>query len=118
MDWKNGDISRDQYRRMKVKCDEQIEQLEQTIAHIKEECEILSKGISPDNDPYLMTFLKHRNITALSRGILTELVDTIYVHEGGGLDIKFRFKDQYRRIVEFIENNKNDLYIVGEKNVS
>ena len=118
MDWKNGDISRDQYRRMKVKCDEQIEQLEQTITHIKDECETLSKGVSPDNDPYLTTFLKHRNITALSRGILTELVDTIHVHEGGGLDIKFRFQDQYRRIVEFIENNKNDLYIVGEKNVS
>ena len=115
MDWKNGDISRDQYRRMKVKCDEQIEQLEQTIAHIKDECETLSHGISPDSDPYLTAFLKHRNITALSRGIVTELIDTIYVHEGGGLEIEFRFQDQYRRIVEFIENNKNDLCVIGEK---
>ena len=118
MDWKNGDISRDQYRRMKVKCDEQIEQLEQTIAHIKDECETLSHGISPDSDPFLTAFLKHQNITSLSRGIVTELIDTIYVHEGGGLEIEFRFQDQYRRIVEFIENNKNDLCVIGEKSVS
>lgn len=34
MDWKNGDITRDQYRRMKEKFEEQARQLQETIDHI------------------------------------------------------------------------------------
>ena len=116
MDWKSGDITRDQYRRMKVKFEEQAQQLEATIDHIKSECDTLAQGIGTD-DPYLTAFLKHRNIESLSRGLLIELVNTIYIHEDGSIDIEFKFADQYRRIVEFIENNKNELYIIGGKAV-
>lgn len=114
MDWKSGDITRDQYRRMKAKFEEQAEQLQKAIDHIKDECDTLAQGIGTD-DPYLTTFLKYRNIQSLSRGLLIELVNTIYIHEDGSIDIEFNFADQYRRIVEFIENNKNDLYIIGGK---
>ena len=65
----------------------------------------------------MTAFLKHRNIESLSRGLLIELVNTIYIHEDGSIDIEFKFADQYRRIVEFIENNKNELYIIGGKAV-
>ena len=116
MDWKSGDITRDQYRRMKVKFEEQAQQLEATIDHIKSECDTLAQGIGTD-DPYLTALLKHRNIESLSRGLLIELVNTIYIHEDGSIDIEFKFADQYRRIVEFIENNKNELYIIGGKAV-
>ena len=34
MDWKNGDITRDQYRRMKEKFEEKARQLQETIDHI------------------------------------------------------------------------------------
>ncbi len=39
-------------------------------------------------------FLKHKNITKLNRGILVELIDTIYVHENNEITIKFNFTDQ------------------------
>lgn len=116
MDWKSGDITRDQYRRMKVKFEEQAAQLQEAVDHIKAECDTLAQGITAE-DPYLTTFLKYGNIQSLSRGILVELVKTIYVHEGGELEIEFNFADQFRRIVEFIENNKNDLYVIGGKAV-
>lgn len=116
MDWKSGNITRDQYRRMKAKFEEQVDQLQKTIDHIKSECDTLARGIGTD-DPYLTTFLKYRNIQSLSRGLLIELVNTIYIHEDGSIDIEFNFPDQYRRIVEFIENHKNGLYIIGGKAV-
>ena len=117
LDWKNGDITRDQYRRMKVNFEEQAEQLKGTIEHIKGECDTIAQGITAE-DPYLTAFLKYGNIQTLSRGLLVDLVNVIYVHEGGEIEIEFKFEDQYRRIVEFIENNQNEIYIIGGKNAS
>ena len=116
MDWKSGDITRDQYRRMKVRFEEQSQQLQETIAHIQGECEILAQGIDTEN-PYLTAFLKHRNIDSLSRGLLVELVNAIYVHEDKSIEIEFNYADQYRRIAEYIENNQQELCETGGKAV-
>lgn len=112
-DWKNGDIDRGQYIRMRSKYDEQAEQLRAEIDRIESACRTMEKGISRE-DPFLTAFLKYKNIEELSRGILVELVDTILVHEDGAIDIRFNFDDQYRRIMEFIENNEKELHVVGE----
>ena len=77
-------------------------------------CDTMAQGIRRD-DPYLSVFLKHRNIKSLSRGLLVELVKTIYVHADGSIEIEFNFADQYRRIVVFIENNRRELYMIGGK---
>jgi hypothetical protein len=111
-DWKSGEITHDQYRRMKPQFEEQVERLKEQIAHIEEECQIMACGIDTQ-DPYLTTFLKYRNIQSLSRALLVDLVNAIYIHEDGTVEIVFNFADQYRRIVEFVENNKNDLYVIG-----
>lgn len=114
LDWKNGDITRDQYRKMKEKFETQAEQLKVTIEHIKEEIEVMGEGITSDN-PYLTTFLKHKNIQTLAQGILSELVKDIFIHEGGKITIMFKFEDQFRRIVDFIENNKYTLTVVENR---
>lgn len=114
MDWKSGDVTRDQYRRMKAKLEEQARQLQQTIAHLKNECEMPVQGIAAD-DPYLTAFLKRRNIERLSRGLLIALVNAIYVHEDNSLEIEFNFADQYRRIAEHMEGSRRELCETGEK---
>lgn len=116
MDWKNGDITRDQYRRMKARLEEQAQQLQETIAHIQSECETIAQGIDAGN-PYLTAFLKHRNIGSLSRGLLVELVNAVYVHEDKSIEIEFNFADQYRRIAEYVENNHKELCMTGGKAV-
>ncbi|MDL2274113.1 recombinase family protein [Oscillospiraceae bacterium OttesenSCG-928-G22] len=113
-DWKNGDISKEDYHRLKNKYAEQLKEIEVSISHIKEEMQIMSSGIELD-DPYLTAFLKHKNIQSLSRGILVELVDTIWVYEGGGIMIDFNFADQFQRIVDYIENNRNNLILLEKK---
>ena len=106
LDWKSGDITKDEYRRLKEKISAQIQQQEQVISHLKDEIQAMTDGIESD-DPYLTAFLKHKNIASLNRGILVELVDTIWVHEGGEITIDFNFADEYQRIVDYIENNHN-----------
>ena len=111
VDWKSGEITREQYSRMKVKFEGQAEQLRASIEKITEECEVMAAGVRSD-DPYLTTFLKYQNIKSLNRGILIELVKTIYVHEGGAVEIEFAYADQHRRIMDFIENNRRELTVI------
>lgn len=116
LDWKNGDITRDEYRRMKAKFEEQAEQLHQVIKNLNDEIQTMAQGVKSD-EPYLESFLKYRNINRLERGILVELVDTIFVHEGGKIEIQFNFADQYQRVIDFIENNQRELTVLEDKAV-
>ena len=108
MDWRTGEIDKTEYRRIKAKIEAQTTQLQEVIANLQKEKEILANGISSD-EPYLTTFLKYKNIDHLERGILVELVHAIYVHKDGEVTIEFTFADQHRRILEYIENNRREL---------
>ena len=114
MDWKNGDITREQYRKMKEKFEQQEIQLKEVIEHIRDEIGTMEQGITSD-DPYLQAFLKHKNIQELSQGILVELVKTILIHENGEITVQFKMENQYKRIIDFIENNKYSLTVVENK---
>jgi site-specific DNA recombinase len=114
MDWKGGDITREQYRKMKEKFEQQEEQLKEAIEHIQDEIGTMERGITSD-DPYLQTFLKYKNVQELTQGMLVEMVDHILIHEGGQITVKLKSENQYKRIIDFIENNKYTLTVVENK---
>ena len=98
-DWKSGDISKEEYARLKQKYSSQAEQLKITIQNIQAECHMMAQEVSK-NDPYLIYFLEQKNIKELNRGILVNLVKNIYIHQGGEITIEFNFADQHRQIVK------------------
>lgn len=117
MDWKNGDITKEDYRNMKEEFEGKSAMLKAAVENIQDEIGALAKGVNAD-DPYLTTFLKHKNIPKLTRGIVVELIDTIYVHSDGQITIDFAFADEFKRVVDFIENNRNGLTPVSQGAVS
>jgi hypothetical protein len=117
LDWKNGDITREEYHTMKKEFEEKEQQLKQDIANLEEESQDFAQGITTSN-PYFDAFLKHRNIQTLDRGIVVELIKAIHIHEGGDMTIDFNYADQHRRVVEFIDNNKKELTVVENTKVS
>jgi len=105
-DWKNGDITREEYHTMKRQYDERVEYLTKTISHLStEQRELLTQGMA--GNPYTVIFRKHCNIVCLTRELVAELIDMIYVHEGGDITIRFKFEDEYKKAVEFINNNRD-----------
>ena len=50
-------------------------------------------------------FKNKKLITKLSRDIMLELIDCIYIKENGDITIKFKFEDEFK----YIENNKIEL---------
>ena len=99
-DWKSGDISKEEYGRLKQKYSLQATEQKKVIQNIQAEYELIGKNDSMNN-PYLEDFLKNRNIGELNRGILVALVKNIYVHRGGGITVEFNFADPYLRMAGF-----------------
>ena len=114
LDWKSGDITKEEYRRLKGRIAEQTTQLEQNISYLKEEMQVMADGIDTD-DPYLTAFLKHKNIQTLNRGIVVELVNMVWVHENGEITVDFNFADEYQRILDYIENNHSIFTVIEQK---
>ena len=116
IDWKSGEITKDEYRRLKSKIVEQTRQLETNLSYLKEEIRVTAEGIGAD-DPYLTAFLKNKNIQSLNRGIMVELIKTVWVHENGEITIDFNFADEYQRILDYIENNHSIIRMIDDKTI-
>ena len=107
MDWKNGDISREEYHCLKKDLENKEQLLKQDIAKLEEENQCIAQDIALINSCF-EALQKNRNIESLSRGIIAVLINAIYIHEGGDITIDFNFADQHRRMVEFIQYKKNN----------
>ena len=42
----------------------------------------------------------------MTREVIAELINMIYIEESGGIRIDFNFRDAYERAIEYIEANK------------
>ncbi|WP_237712697.1 DUF4368 domain-containing protein [Paenibacillus elgii] len=109
-DWKDGEITRNDYRHMSEDYERQIEAAQTVIGNLKTEQAELEKGVDTEN-PFLTALSKYENIDKLTREILIELVDHIKVHEGGDISIRFKFADEYRRVMKYIEVNTHEAAI-------
>lgn len=105
IDWKNGDITREEYRRMKKEFEDKEQQLRRDIAGLEKENQGMAQGAA---EPCFDAFRRHNNLSHLDRGIVAGLIKAIHIHEGGGITIEFNFVDPYKRIAELIENRREE----------
>ena len=103
-DWKDGEITQQDYRDMKADYERQAVSLSDILARLTAERAELANGVNNEH-PALVAFMKYQNIETLNREILIELVDHIKVYENGNISVKFKFADELRRIAEYIEIN-------------
>ena len=103
-DWKDGEITQQDYRDMKADYERQAASLSDILARLTAERAELANGVDNEH-PALIAFMKYQNIETLNREILIELVDHIKVYENGNISVKFKFSDELRRIAEYIEIN-------------
>ena len=111
-DWKDGEITRNDYRHMSEDYERQAEALNNVLRTLTDEQEQLENGVDAEN-PFLAAFLKYQNIDKLTREILAELIDYIKVYEGGNISVKFKYADEFRRMAEYIELNAPMVQGVG-----
>ena len=100
-DWKSGEITREDYHRMKQEFEDKEQRLKQDIARLEEVHQAGTQGGSPSFN----AFRESGNICSLDRGIVAEFISAIHIHEGGGITIDFNFADQYLYLAESMETS-------------
>lgn len=105
-DWKNGDITKEEYHALKERFCSQISRIEAMIENIRLEVGEYEKGTDAGN-AFIANFSKYNGIVKLTREMLLELVDYIDIHEGGHITIRFKFNDEFEQAAEFVESNKD-----------
>ena len=103
-DWKDGEITRQEYHFMKADYEQKTASLTDALASLTAERDELANGVNNEH-PALVAFMKYQNISTLSLEILIELVDHIKVYDNGNISVKFKFADELRRIAEYIQLN-------------
>ena len=111
-DWKSGEITQEEYHILKDKLNEKVQILDKKIASLTKSVEQFKDGITEENE-FVAHFKKYENIETLTRPLVTELIEEIFVHEGGDIEIVFKFQDAYALALEYIELNQN---LVESKN--
>ena len=111
-DWKDGEITQQDYRDMKADYERQTIALTDVLARLNAERAELANGVKSEH-PALVAFTKHQNIDQLSRELLVELIDHIKVYENGNISVRFKFADEFRRIAEYIEINTTKPAVAG-----
>ena len=89
---------------MKADYDHQTTTLTAVLEKLTAERAELASGVDNEH-PALVAFMKYQIIECLTRDILVELVDHIKVYENGNISVRFKFADELRKIVEYIELN-------------
>lgn len=103
-DWKDGEITQQEYRTMKADYEQQSQRLSDILERLTAERVELANGVDKEH-PALVAFMKFENINSLSREIVIELIDHIKVYENGNISVRFKFADELRKIAEYIEIN-------------
>lgn len=101
-DWKAGDISREEYLALKEGFAQKQAQLDKRIAILQEQIRETENGVDQTN-AFLTQFVRYRNLEKLTREVVVELIEMIYVHEGGDITIQFKFSDAYAAAKDYIE---------------
>ena len=58
--------------------------------------------------------MKYQNITELTRDMVVELINNIYIYEGGKIEVEVKFRDEYETALEYIEINRQ-IYVAEQQ---
>lgn len=109
-DWKNEYITKEDYLEYKQMYEQDIEKIKKIIVNLDENKEKQEEIIN-ENNIWIESFKKYKNITKLDRDIITELIDYIEVHENKKITIHFKSMDEFKQISRYINNNALDIKV-------
>ena len=104
-DWKSGILSKEEYLKLKNKFAKEKADAQKRVSALTRELQ----PEEPKSSPFLESFMQYRNITKLTREVLTALVDSIFIHEDHKITIVFKYRDPFLEALEFIKNNRSRL---------
>jgi len=92
-------ITEQEFRRMKDEYSDEAERLQSELERLEQERIRLTSVYSKDNER-IASFLKFKSQKALTREMLSELIEKIIIHGDHSIEIFWLFADEYRAACE------------------
>ena len=108
MDWKNEDITRDDYMRLRALQDEKLTQLRDNLTALREELKTIETELNTES-PVFELFQEQNRIEQIDRSLLIEFVEQIYIEENKKIKIHFKFKDQINHILSLVNEHEETI---------
>ena len=107
-DLKNNILTQEEYLTLKTELNEKITALDESIKKLQKTAAEYDSGMEGEN-AFLTQFRKYRNLTTLTRPMVTELIQEIRIYEGGRLEIILNFRDELKAVTDYLEMNQDIL---------
>lgn len=112
-EWKFGKIDKNEFLKLSSEIDDNIKLLNEEIELYTNTYKETVKKIRK-NDYWIGHYKRNRRIRKVSKEVLDELIEVIYVKSDGSIDIKFKYQDEYENLVNYLkesveENEKVDI---------
>jgi DNA invertase Pin-like site-specific DNA recombinase len=102
-DYKQGIISKEDYKEFGRDYTARIEELQQAVARLREETELLLNDDGTARQ-WLEHFTQHKHIPEMSRQLIVSLIERIEIVEGRRISIQFRYQDKLESAWEILNN--------------
>ena len=90
-DWKAGELTREEYRRLRERLTMQTQRREEALSRLQAALEAQGGG-AEEGDAFASAFCKDGRVPWLTQGLLCALVEEILVHADGSLTLRLRFR--------------------------
>lgn len=104
-DWKLGKITEEEYNEYTNEYSSHIRKIEDNIDNYYRALKDLEQASAESE--WMEYFIKYKNINSLSRELIDNLIDNIYIYEGNKIRIKFKYEDEYNYLLDFIKRRKS-----------
>ena len=102
-DWKFNNIDKDEFMN-------QSKLIEEDIKLVEEKLELITKTYRDNikmikrNDYWINHYRRNKKIKKLTREVIKELIDVIYITADGNVDIRFKYSNEYKELVTYLED--------------
>ena len=100
-DYKDGDISKEDYVAFGKDYDNRIEELNKSIQILKHESELLLNG--NNNKKWIEHFKQYKNVSELSRQLVVNLINRITLFDKKQITISFNYEDKFKIIENLLQ---------------
>jgi chromosome segregation ATPase len=100
--YKDGTLDRDSYASQKADIGKEIAETDAQIAELET---ALQSRYQENGQPIsiIESFKRYEKFTELSREMVDELIDSIYIYGSEAIEIVWNHMDEYRNLVQFVE---------------
>lgn len=105
-DYKNGLLTLEDYFVLKKRYEESVEKTKTEIGRIKSEMQKFENGVDGANE-FISSFKKYKGFTEITRDVVVELIDNVFIGEGGEVEISLKCKDAFVSAKNYVEEKSS-----------